>query len=58
MISISANHDIKRQYFETLDERNIDSDILGKDAGKGYWGYLRNLYINFDFFCELFLNLI
>lgn len=42
----------KDKYFETLDERNIDSDILSKDAGKGYWGYLRNLYINFDFFCE------
>jgi hypothetical protein len=39
--------------FETLDERGIDSDILEKDAGKGYWGYLRNLYINFDFFCDV-----
>jgi len=42
----------KDDYFETLDEKNIDSTILAKDAGKGYWGYLRNLYINFDFFCE------
>lgn len=41
------------KYFETLDERNIDSDILTKDSDKGYWGYLRNLYINFDFFCEV-----
>ena len=39
-------------YFETVDERGIDSTILEKDAPKGYWGYLRNLYINFDFFCE------
>ena len=41
------------KYFETVDERGIDSTILEKDAPKGYWGYLRNLYINFDFFCEV-----
>ena len=40
-------------YFQTVDERGIDSTILEKDAPKGYWGYLRNLYINFDFFCEV-----
>ena len=42
----------KDDYFETLDEKGIDSTILSKDAGRGFWGYLRNLYINFDFFCE------
>ena len=38
--------------FETVSEKSIDSDILTKNAGKGHWGYLRNLYINYDFFIE------
>ncbi len=37
-------------YFETM--LRVDSDILQADKEPKEWGYLRNLYINFDFFCE------
>lgn len=38
------------KYFETI--KKIDSDILEADKGAKTWGYLRNLYINFEFFKE------
>jgi hypothetical protein len=38
------------KYFETM--KKIDSDVLATDKEAKTWGYLRNLYINFDFFCE------
>lgn len=37
--------------FETFNK--IDSDVLTQNINGKYWGYLRNLYINFDFFCEV-----
>lgn len=40
----------KDKFFETMTK--IDSDILQGDKKAKEWGYLRNLYINFDFFCE------
>lgn len=36
--------------FETFN--TIDSDVLTQDIKGKKWGYLRNLYVNFDFFCE------
>lgn len=29
------------------------SDAIPFDAGPGQWGYLKDLYINFEFFCEI-----
>ena len=37
--------------FETFNK--IDSDVFTQDIKGKKWGYLRNLYINFDFFCEV-----
>jgi hypothetical protein len=37
-------------FFETMVK--IDSDVLETKKDAKTWGYLRNLYINFDFFCE------
>ena len=37
-------------FFETMVK--IDSDVLATKKDAKTWGYLRNLYINFDFFCE------
>ena len=38
------------KYFETM--VRVDGDVLQADKQAKEWGYLRNLYINFDFFCE------
>ena len=37
--------------FETFNK--IDSDVLEQNIDYKKWGYLRNLYINFDFFCDV-----
>jgi hypothetical protein len=34
------------------DQGGYDNQFLTINADKGRWGYLRDLYINFDFFCE------
>jgi len=43
--------------YELTDEDNswntVDKTFIPYNAPKGWWGWLKNLYINFDFFCEV-----
>jgi hypothetical protein len=34
------------------DQGQFDGTYYARKADKGFWGYLKSLYINFDFFCE------
>lgn len=37
---------------EYSDQAKYDSSYLSYEADSGEWGYLRDLYINFEFFCK------
>ena len=43
--------------YELTDDDNawnkLDKTFIPYNAPKGWWGWLKNLYINFDFFCEV-----
>ena len=51
--------DIMGSYFPNMNELDFsdaaeyDSSYAKVTAGIGEWGYLRDLYINFDFFCDV-----
>lgn len=47
-------HAFPSQY-ELTEEDNKwkDEDIKSYECPSGYWGWLKNLYINFDFFCQV-----
>ena len=55
----NGKDDIMGSYFPNMnaldfsDASEYDSSYAKVTAGIGEWGYLRDLYINFDFFCDV-----
>lgn len=57
-VDLHPDGDVKYSYFPNEnalnfgDQSEYDNQFLNIEADAGKWGYLRDLYINFDFFCE------
>lgn len=47
-----ASHFPKDYNLKYSDQAKYDSSYLSYQADSGEWGYLRDLYINFEFFCK------
>ena len=52
MIRLRASYFPKDYDLEYSDQAKYDSSYLSYEADSGEWGYLRDLYINFEFFCK------
>jgi len=50
---IPTAHFPARSALSFEDQANFDGTYLPLTANPGEWGYLRDLYINFDFFCDV-----
>lgn len=53
---VKVPHAFPSNYELTSDDNpwnKLDSSMIPYKAALGWWGWLKNLYINFDFFCEV-----